>query len=107
MTQPVDDGAVEMIDPAPSFAADEGNLRLDRLRRELRRRRLAGFVIPRADAHQGEYVAPSEERLRWLTGFSGSAGTAGVFAETAALFVDGRYTLQAPAQTDTLSLIHI
>lgn len=69
--------------------------RLARLRRELRRRRLAGFVVPRADQHQGEYVPAAAERLRWLTGFSGSAGVAVVLAAEAALFVDGRYTVQA------------
>jgi Xaa-Pro aminopeptidase len=74
--------------------------RLQALRRELRRRRLGGFVVPRADEHQSEQVAPSSERLAWLTGFTGSAGTAVVLAERAALFVDGRYTVQAAMQTD-------
>ncbi|MEL6211442.1 MAG: aminopeptidase P family N-terminal domain-containing protein, partial [Pseudomonadota bacterium] len=55
----------------------------------------------RADAHQGEYVAARDERLTWLTGFTGSAGFAAVLAEQAGLFVDGRYTLQAAAQVDT------
>src|SRR5205085_1572985 len=59
-----------------------------------------GFVIPRADQQQNEYVAPSEERLAWLTGFTGSAGMAIVLAKQAALFVDGRYTLQAGKQVD-------
>jgi Xaa-Pro aminopeptidase len=75
--------------------------RLKALRDELKQRRLDGFLIPRADQHQNEYVPPSEERLRWLTGFSGSAGLAIVLADRAALFVDGRYTLQAPEQVDT------
>jgi Xaa-Pro aminopeptidase len=60
-----------------------------------------GFLIPRADAHQGETVAPHDERLAYLTGFTGSAGLAIVLADRAALFVDGRYTLQAGNQVDT------
>ena len=56
--------------------------------------------MPRADQQQNEYVAPSEERLAWLTGFTGSAGLAAVLAHEAALFVDGRYTLQAAKQVD-------
>src|SRR5689334_679076 len=74
--------------------------RLAALREELARQALTGFVIPRADAQQNEYVAPSEERLAWLTGFTGSAGMAIVLAHEAALFVDGRYTLQAAKQVD-------
>src|SRR6201985_3955769 len=69
--------------------------RLSALREELARRNLAGFIIPRADQQQNEYVAPSEERLAWLTGFTGSAGLAIVLTREAAGFVDGRYTLQA------------
>jgi Xaa-Pro aminopeptidase len=74
--------------------------RLSALREELARRKLTGFVIPRADQQQNEYVAPSEERLAWLTGFTGSAGMAIVLVDEAALFVDGRYTLQAAKQID-------
>ena len=74
--------------------------RLAALREELARRKLTGFVIPRADQQQNEYVAPSEERLAWLTGFTGSAGLAVVLAHEAALFVDGRYTIQAAKQVD-------
>src|ERR1700761_2980108 len=74
--------------------------RLSALRDELKRRKLSGFVVPRADQQQNEYVAPSEERLAWLTGFTGSAGLAAVLANEAALFVDGRYTLQAAKQVD-------
>src|SRR3954447_18317327 len=74
--------------------------RLAALREELARQALTGFVIPRADAQQNEYVAPSEERLAWLTGFTGSAGLAGGLSHAAALFVDGRYTLQAAKQVD-------
>jgi Xaa-Pro aminopeptidase len=58
-------------------------------------------LVPRADAHQGEYVPKNAERLAWLTGFSGSAGLAIVTKKSAALFTDGRYTLQAKAQIDT------
>ena len=74
--------------------------RLSAFREELARRKLTGFVIPRADQQQNEYVAPSEERLAWLTGFTGSAGMAIVLTEEAAVFVDGRYTLQASKQVD-------
>jgi Xaa-Pro aminopeptidase len=74
--------------------------RLSALREELARRKLTGFVVPRADQQQNEYVAPSEERLAWLTGFTGSAGLAVVLAQDAAVFVDGRYTLQAAKQVD-------
>ena len=75
--------------------------RVAALRAELRRRGLDGFIVPHADRHQNEYVPPSEERLAWLTGFSGSAGVALVLAERAVLFVDGRYQLQAREQVDT------
>jgi Xaa-Pro aminopeptidase len=74
--------------------------RLSAFREELTRRHLAGFVVPRADQQQNEYVAPSEERLAWLTGFTGSAGLAIVLTQAAAVFVDGRYTLQAAKQVD-------
>src|SRR5882672_12579691 len=75
--------------------------RVTALRTELARRGLTGFIVPRADRHQNEYVPASEERLAWLTGFSGSAGTAIVLMERAVLFVDGRYTLQVREQVDT------
>jgi Xaa-Pro aminopeptidase len=74
--------------------------RLSAFREELTRRKLSGFVVPRADQQQNEYVPPSEERLAWLTGFTGSAGMAIVLTQKAALFVDGRYTLQAAKQVD-------
>src|SRR5258706_9963087 len=74
--------------------------RLSAFREELARRKLTGFVIPRADQQQNEYVPPSEERLAWLTGFTGSAGLAIVLARTAAVFVDGRYTPQAGQAVD-------
>jgi Xaa-Pro aminopeptidase len=59
-----------------------------------------GFLVPRTDAYQGEYVAPCDERLAWLTGFTGSAGMAIVLQERAALFLDGRYILQARKQVN-------
>ena len=59
---------------------------------------LDAFIVPRADAHQGEYVAPCDQRLAWLTGFTGSAGFAIVTQDDAGIFVDGRYTLQVRAQ---------
>ncbi len=88
-----------------TFEEPEGGValtaRLAAFREELLRRKLTGFVIPRADQQQNEYVAPSEERLAWLTGFTGSAGMAIVLIGQAAVFVDGRYTLQAAHQVDT------
>jgi Xaa-Pro aminopeptidase len=73
--------------------------RVERLRKELAEERLAGFLVPRADEHQGEYVPPRAQRLAWLTGFTGSAGLAVVLADAAAIFVDGRYTLQVRDET--------
>src|ERR1700731_3448390 len=87
-----------------TFEEPEGGValtaRMSAFRAELTRRKLSGFVIPRADQQQNEYVPPSEERLAWLTGFTGSAGLAIVLSREAALFVDGRYTLQAGKQVD-------
>lgn len=78
-----------------------GPERLNALRAELGRRDLTGFIVPRADEHQGEYVARRAQRLAWLTGFTGSAGIAVVLTEQAAVFVDGRYTLQVGQEVDT------
>jgi Xaa-Pro aminopeptidase len=75
-------------------------LRLAALRAELKRRDLDGFIVPRADRYQNEYVPPCAERLAWLTGFTGSAGVAIVLAERAVIFVDGRYTVQAREEVD-------
>ena len=75
--------------------------RVAALRAELKRRALDGFIVPRSDRHQNEYLPPSEERLPWLTGFTGSAGAAIVLADRAAIFVDGRYVLQVRDQIDT------
>ncbi len=74
--------------------------RLAALRAHMRQANLDGYLVPHADEHQSEYLPPSAERLAWLTGFTGSAGAAAVLAGEAALFVDGRYTLQASAETD-------
>ncbi|HSD93242.1 MAG TPA: aminopeptidase P family protein [Methyloceanibacter sp.] len=74
--------------------------RVKALQRELKSRRLKGFLVPHSDEHQDEFLAPPAERLAWLTGFTGSAGVAIVLEKAAALFVDGRYVLQAKAQTD-------
>jgi len=83
--------------------------RVAALRAELKRRGLGGFVVPRADRHQNEYVPACAERLAWLTGFTGSAGLAVVLDARAAVFVDGRYTLQASEEVDTtiFSVEHI
>ena len=84
--------------------------RLDALRKELAARELDGFVIPISDEHMSEYVGAYAQRLEWLTGFNGSAGTAVVLAtgvegheqgsRGAVIFVDGRYTLQVRDQVD-------
>ncbi|MCW5770821.1 MAG: aminopeptidase P family protein [Rhodospirillaceae bacterium] len=74
--------------------------RLAALRTALAAAGLDGFLVPRSDEHQGEYVPPAAERLAFLTGFTGSAGLAIVLSARAAVFVDGRYTLQAEAEID-------
>ncbi|MFA7440758.1 MAG: aminopeptidase P family protein [Sphingomonadaceae bacterium] len=74
--------------------------RLAALRAELAERTLDGFVVPLTDEHMSEYVGLYARRLEWLTGFSGSAGTAVVLADKAAIFVDGRYTLQVRQQVE-------
>ncbi len=74
--------------------------RVAALRQALAAQGLDGFVVPRADEHQGEYVPAHMARLAWLTGFTGSAGNAVVLADRAALIVDGRYTIQSAEQTD-------
>lgn len=78
----------------------KGRPRVEALRGVLAEADVEGFLVPRADAHQGEYVAACDDRLYWLSGFSGSAGYAAILRETAGLFVDGRYTLQARTQCD-------
>ncbi|WP_174275178.1 aminopeptidase P family protein [Sphingomonas bacterium] len=74
--------------------------RLSALREELARRRLDGFVVPLTDEHMSEYVGAYAQRLAWLTGFQGSAGSAVVLPAEAAIFTDGRYTLQVREQVD-------
>lgn len=74
--------------------------RVDALRKLMAEAGLAALIVPRGDEHQGEYVAPSSERLRWLTGFSGSAGLAIIARKHAAVIVDGRYTVQVRAECD-------
>ena len=79
---------------------DQGPPRLAQLRAAMAETGLAGFLVPRADAHQGEYVAPCDARLQWLTGFTGSAGFCAVLADAAGVFVDSRYRVQVRAQVD-------
>jgi len=83
--------------------------RVAALRAELTKRKLDGFLVPRADEYQNEYVPACEDRLGWLTGFAGSAGVAIVLADKAALFVDGRYTTEASAEIDqsVLAIEHL
>ncbi len=78
----------------------EHSYRLTALRAVLVKRGLDGFLIPRADEHLGEYVPASAERLAFISGFTGSAGLAIVLADRAAVWSDGRYTLQLEQQTD-------
>ena len=83
--------------------------RVAALRAELARRGLDGFIVPRADRFQNEYVPPSAERLAWLTGFTGSAGLAIVLAGRAVIFVDGRYSVQVGEEIDSavFSVAHL
>src|SRR5215210_112402 len=81
-------------DPPMSSYAD----RLAALREQLKADKLDGFVVPLTDEHMSEYVGSYAQRLAWLTGFEGSAGSAVVLPEQAAIFVDGRYTLQVRSQ---------
>ncbi len=77
---------------------EQGPPRLARLRREIEIEQLDGFLVPRADAHQGEYVADRDARLAWLTGFTGSAGFCAALRDVAGVFVDGRYRTQVKSQ---------
>ena len=76
----------------------QGPGRLAALREVMTAAGVDGFLVPRADRHQGEYVAPCDERLAWLTGFTGSAGFAAVLADVAGVFIDGRYRVQVRDQ---------
>ena len=82
----------ERAESAPRVAA---------LRAELAKRGLDGFIVPRSDRFQNEYVPPADERLAWLTGFTGSAGAAIVLADRAVVFVDGRYQVQVREEVDS------
>ena len=84
-----------------SLSPGASKQRLQGLRRVLKSRKLKGFLVPHSDEYQNEFLPPPAERLAWLTGFTGSAGAAIVLEDHAALFVDGRYTLQARTQVDT------
>jgi Xaa-Pro aminopeptidase len=79
---------------------DQGPPRLAALRERLAAMGLTGFIVPRSDVHQGEYVAARDERLQWQTGFTGSAGFCIVLPEVAGVFIDGRYRTQVKAQVD-------
>ncbi len=79
---------------------EQGPPRLAALRAALAKAGVDGFIVPRADAHQGEYVAPADQRLSWLTGFTGSAGFCIVLPRIAGVFIDGRYRTQVKAQVD-------
>ncbi len=86
---------------------DQGPPRLAALRAEMAKRGFDVFLVPRADAHQGEYVAPRDARLEWLTGFSGSAGFCAVLPDVAGVFIDGRYRVQVRAQVaDVFTAVH-
>lgn len=84
---------------APTTRLEDGPPRLQALRAALSALGVQGYIVPRADAHQGEYVAACDERLAWLTSFTGSAGFCIVLPERAGLFVDGRYRVQARLQS--------
>ena len=79
---------------------EQGPARLAALRTLLKHENLTGYLVPRADAYQGEYVAPHDARLSWLTGFTGSAGFCAVLPEIAGVFIDGRYRTQVKSQVD-------
>ncbi len=87
---------------------ETGAGRLEALRAELRKDGLDGFLVPRADAHQGENVAPRDERLAWLTSFTGSAGFCAALQDRAGVFIDGRYRVQVTREIapDHFSAVH-
>ena len=78
---------------------EETPFRLSMVQAELKKNSLSGYLVPRSDIHQGEYVSACDERLSWLTGFTGSAGICIVGNDRAGVFVDGRYSIQAKKQT--------
>lgn len=85
-----------MTQAAPKTSAEK----LAAIRAEMKRQGVDGFIVPRADEYQGEYVPASAERLKWATGFTGSAGAAVVLASKAMVISDGRYTIQMAQQVD-------
>ena len=87
-------------DSTANQGSDIFKQRLISLRAEMEIRDISGFIIPLADEHQGEYVPKNAQRLAWITGFTGSAGFAVVLKNKAAIFVDGRYTLQVKEEVD-------
>lgn len=90
-----------------SSTPDQGPDRLTALRAALVSAGVEGFLVPRADVHQGEYVAQRDARLEWLTGFSGSAGFCAVLPDMAGVFIDGRYRLQVRSQVaDVFTPVH-
>jgi len=94
-------------DFAATSSPDQGPPRLAALRAEMARAGVDAFLVPRADAHQGEYVAACDARLSWLTGFTGSAGFAAILADRAGVFIDGRYRVQVRAQVaDVYTPVH-
>ncbi|OUS13839.1 X-Pro aminopeptidase, partial [Rhodospirillales bacterium 47_12_T64] len=84
----------------PELATGGYAARLKALRDQLAKDGFDGFIVPRTDEHQGEYVPPQAQRLAWLSGFTGSAGLGAVLAERAAIFVDGRYTIQVRQEVE-------
>ena len=85
----------------------QGPPRLAAMRAEMAKRGIDAFLVPRADAHQGEYVAPRDARLEWLTGFTGSAGFCAVLHGIAGVFIDGRYRVQVRSQVaDEFTPVH-
>ncbi|WP_368184134.1 aminopeptidase P family protein [Aestuariibius sp. HNIBRBA575] len=91
-----------------SSRPEQGIARLDALRVQMKTAGVDGFLVPRADRFQGEYVAPRDARLEWLTGFSGSAGFACILADEAGVFIDGRYRVQVKDQValDVFTPVH-
>ncbi|MDO6589078.1 aminopeptidase P family protein [Loktanella sp. D2R18] len=92
---------------AAQTSPEQGPPRLMALRAQMQTAGVDAFIVPRADAHQGEYVAPRDARLAWLTGFSGSAGFCVVLPDIAGVFVDGRYRVQVRAEVaDVFTPVH-
>ena len=90
-----------------SSTPDQGPPRLMALRTAMANIGVDAFLVPRADAHQGEYVAPRDARLAWLTGFTGSAGFCIATAQKAGVFIDGRYRVQVRDQVaDVFTPVH-